>query len=102
MDTHAVQLRHHIDETRAAMDATLTQLEQRVSQMPGALLQQHALGPVRGVQETAARATTWLHRYPWLIIVGGALLGYQLRHSQCPPGQAGAASCPAGRRDAPP
>jgi hypothetical protein len=60
MDAHAAQLRHHLDETRAAMDAKLTQLEQRVSQMPAALLEQHVLGPVRGVQETAAWATTLL------------------------------------------
>jgi hypothetical protein len=60
VDAHAAQLRHQMDETRAAMDATLTQLEQRVSQMPGALLERQVLGPVRGMQETAARATAWL------------------------------------------
>ena len=70
-----------MDATRAAMDAKLTQLEQRVSQMPAALLEEHVLGPVRGVQETAAKATTLLHQYPWLIIAGGALLGYQLRRA---------------------
>ena len=78
MDAHAAQLRHQINETRAATDATLTQLEQRVSQMPAVLIEQHVLGPVRGLQETATRATAWLHDHPWLIIVGGALLGYQL------------------------
>jgi hypothetical protein len=82
MDAHAAQLRHQMDATRAALDATLTQLEQRVSQMPAVLLEQHVLGPVRGVQDTAARATTWLHRYPWLILVGGALVGYQLRRAK--------------------
>jgi len=82
MDAQTAQLRHQMDETRAAMDATLTQLAQRVSQMPGALLEEHVLGPVRGVQETAARATTWLDQYPWLIIVGGALLGSQLRRGK--------------------
>jgi hypothetical protein len=85
MDAHAAQLRHQMDETRAAMDATLTQLEQRVSQMPAALLEQHVLGPVRGVQETAARATTWLDQYPWLIIAAGALLGSQLRRAHSRP-----------------
>jgi ElaB/YqjD/DUF883 family membrane-anchored ribosome-binding protein len=85
MDAHAAQLRHQIDETRAAMDAQLTQLEQRVSQMPAALLEQHVLGPVRGVQETAARATTWLHQYPWLIIAAGALVGSQLRRAKSRP-----------------
>jgi hypothetical protein len=64
MDAHAAQLRHQIDATRAAMDAQLTQLEQRVSQLPGALLEQHVLGPARGVQETAAKATTWLPCVP--------------------------------------
>ena len=82
MDAHAAQLRHQMDETRTAMDATLTQIEQRVSQMPAALLEPHVLGPVRGVQETAARATTLLHRYPWLIIAAGALVGSQLRRAK--------------------
>ncbi|MDF3051979.1 MAG: ribonuclease [Geminicoccaceae bacterium] len=81
MDAHAAQLRHQMDETRAAIDAQLTQLEQRVSQMPAVLLEQHVLGPVRGVQATAAQATTWLYRYPWLILVGGALVGYQLHRA---------------------
>ena len=85
MDTHTAQLRHQMDATRAAMDAKLTQLEQRVSQLPGVLLEQHVLGPVRGVQETAARATTWLHQYPWLIIAAGALIGYQLRQAKTRP-----------------
>jgi hypothetical protein len=39
MDAHAAQLRRQIDETRAAMDAQLTQLEQHVSQMPAAILE---------------------------------------------------------------
>jgi membrane protein len=85
MDAHAAQLRHQIDATRAAMDAQLTQLEQRVSQLPGALLEQHVLGPARGVQETAAKATTWLHQYPWLIIAAGALVGSQLRRAKSRP-----------------
>jgi membrane protein len=82
MDAHAAQLRHQMDATRAALDAKLTQLEQRVSQLPGALLEQQVLGPVRGVQATAARATARLHQYSWLIIVAGALLGYQLRRGK--------------------
>ena len=67
-----------MDATRAAMDATLTRLEQRVPRIPTVLLEQQALGPVRGVQETAAPATAWLQHYPWLILLGWALLGYQL------------------------
>jgi hypothetical protein len=67
------------------MDATLTQLEQRVSQMPAALLEQHVLGPVRGVQETAAKATALLHQSSWLIIAAGALLGSQLRRAHSRP-----------------
>jgi membrane protein len=74
-----------MDETRAAMDAKLIQLEQRVSQMPAALLEQQVLGPMRGVQATAARATTLLHRYPWVIIAAGAFLGYQLRRAHSRP-----------------
>jgi hypothetical protein len=60
MEAHAAQLRHQIDATRAALDARLTRLAQRVSQLPAALLEQHMLGPVRGVQDTAAQATTLL------------------------------------------
>jgi membrane protein len=85
MDAHAAQLRHQIDETRAALDATLTQLAQGVSQMPAVLLEEHVLGPVRGVQETAAKATTWLHQYPWLIIAAGALVGSQLHQAKTRP-----------------
>jgi membrane protein len=85
MDAHAAQLRHQIDETRAAMDAQLTRLEQGVSGMPAALLEPHGLGSLRGVQETVARATTLLRRHPWLILVGGALLGSQLRRSHSRP-----------------
>jgi hypothetical protein len=67
-----------MDATCAAMDATLAQLEQRVSRIPAALLEQQVLVLVRGVQETAARATTWLHHYPRLILLGRALLDDQL------------------------
>jgi hypothetical protein len=81
MDAHAAQLRHQMDATRTALDATLTQLAQRVSQMPAVLLEEHVLGPARGGQETAAKATTWLHQYPWLIIAAGALVGSQLRRA---------------------
>jgi hypothetical protein len=87
MDARAAQLRHQIDATRAALDAKVTRLEQRVSQLPAVLLEQHVLGPARGVQETAARATTLLSRYPWLILAAGALLGAQLRRAKArPPG----------------
>ena len=81
METHATQLRYQIDETRAAMDAQVNQLEQRISQMPAVLLEPHVLGPVRGMQETVVRATDLLHRYPWPILVGGALVGSQLRRA---------------------
>jgi hypothetical protein len=67
-----------MDATRAAMDATLTRLEQRVPRIPTVLLEQQGLGPVRGGQETAARATAWLQHYPWLILLGWAPLGSQL------------------------
>jgi hypothetical protein len=75
---HAAQLRRQMDATRAAMNATLTRLEQRVSRIPAGLLEQRALGPVRGVQGTAARATASLQHYPWPILLGWALLGSQL------------------------
>jgi hypothetical protein len=78
MHAYAAQLRRQMDATRAATDATLSQLEQRASRTPAVLLEQHGLGPVRGVQETAARATTWLHHYPRLILLGRAQLHYQL------------------------
>jgi hypothetical protein len=73
VDAHAAQLRHQIDQTRAALNAMLTQLEP------------HALGPVRGGKETAARATRLLSRYPWLNIAAGALLGYQLHRAKTRP-----------------
>jgi membrane protein len=85
MDAHAAQLRHHMDATRAALDATLTQLAQRASQMHAVLLEEQVLGPTRGVQETAAKATTWLHQYPWLIIAAGALVGSQLHQAKTRP-----------------
>jgi membrane protein len=85
MDAHAAQLRHQIDETRTAMDAQLTHLEQHVSQMPATIIEQTVGGPVRGVQETLTRATTLLHQYPWLIIAGGALVSYQLRRARARP-----------------
>jgi hypothetical protein len=85
MDAHAAQLRHQVDKTRAAMDAALTQLERRVSPMPGVLPEQQVLGPACGVQETAARAAPWLHQYSWLIIAAGALSGYQLRQAKTRP-----------------
>jgi hypothetical protein len=85
MDAHAAQLRHQMDKTCAAMDAKLTQLERRVSQMPGVLLEQPVLGPMCGVQETAAWAAPWLHQYSWLIIAAGALRGYQLRQAKTRP-----------------
>jgi membrane protein len=87
MDAHVAQLRHQMDETRAAMDATLTQLERRISRMPAVLLEQLVRGPVRGVQATAARATTRFHHSPWLILVGGALLGYHLNRAKFRPVQ---------------
>jgi hypothetical protein len=65
MDARAAQLRRQMDATRAAMDATLIRLEQRVSRIPPGLLEQQVLGPVRGVQETAAQATAWLHHTIW-------------------------------------
>jgi membrane protein len=85
MDAQTAQLRHQIDATRAALDAKVTQLEQRVSQLPAARLERHVLGPVRGVQDTAARATTLLSQYPWLILAAGALLGAQLRRGKTRP-----------------
>jgi hypothetical protein len=55
VEAHAAQLHRQ-------MDATRTRREPRVSQRPAGLLERQALGPVRGGQETAARATTWLPR----------------------------------------
>jgi hypothetical protein len=85
MDAHAAQLRCQMDATRAAMDATRTRLEQRVSRLPAGLLEQHVRGPVRGIQETDARATAWLHHDPRLILLGGALLGSQLHRGNSRP-----------------
>jgi hypothetical protein len=60
MEAHAAQLRHQIDATRAALDARLTRLAQRVSQLPAVRPGRQVLGPARGAQETAAQATTLL------------------------------------------
>ena len=40
MDAHDAQLHRQMDATCAALDATLTQLEQRVSRIPAVLLEQ--------------------------------------------------------------
>jgi hypothetical protein len=41
MDAQTAQLRRQIDATRAALDAKVTQLERRVSQLPAALLRDY-------------------------------------------------------------
>jgi membrane protein len=81
MDTQPVQLRQQIEQTRAAMAGKLALLEQRVSQSMAATLEQTVVAPMRGVQETVTHSTTMLQQMPWLIIAGGALLGYQLNRA---------------------
>ena len=78
MDADAAQLRRQIERTRTAMAADLDLLESRASQTVATRLEQAVVAPVRGVQETVVRSTALLHRMPWLIIVGGGLLGYEL------------------------
>jgi hypothetical protein len=85
MDAQTAQLRHQIDQTRAALDATLTQLAPHASQMPAVRREPHVLGPARGIQETTARATTLLSPYPWLIMAAMALVGYQLHRAKTRP-----------------
>ena len=60
------------------MTAKLDLLEQHVSQKVAATVEQTVIAPVRGLLWTATKSTTLLQQYPWLIIVGGALFGYQL------------------------
>jgi membrane protein len=81
MDTQAAQHRQQIEQTRTAMTAKLDLLKQHVSQKVATTVEQTVIAPVRGLQLTATKSTTLLQQYPWLIIVGGALFGYQLSGS---------------------
>jgi hypothetical protein len=74
METHTAQLRHQIAHTRAAMDATLTQLEQRASHIVAATGQLSAVVPVPAVREAVAKGTRRLRQVPWLTVGAGMLL----------------------------
>jgi membrane protein len=89
LDAQPAQLRHQIEQTRAAMGAKLDLLEQYVSQRVATTVEETVVAPVRGIQETVTRSTTVLHQMPWLIVAGGALLGYQLSHARARPTRPG-------------
>jgi membrane protein len=78
MDAQTAELRHQIEQTRAAMAAALDRLEQHVSQRVAVTLEQTVLAPVCGVQATINRSATLLHQAPWLIIALGGVLGYAI------------------------
>jgi hypothetical protein len=79
MEIQAAQLRQQIEPTRTAMTAKLDLLTQYMSQKVPATVAQTVIAPVRGLQETTTKSMLLLQQYPWLIIAGGALFGYQLR-----------------------
>jgi membrane protein len=85
MDARSAQFREQIEQTRAATTAKLDLLKQHVSQSAVTTVEQTVVAPVRGVQETVTRITMVLHQMPWLIIAGGALLGYQLNRASARP-----------------
>ena len=74
METHTAQLRHQLEQTRAAIDATLLHMEQRASHMLTATVELSAVVPVPAVREAVARGTTWLRQMPWLTVAMGVLL----------------------------
>jgi hypothetical protein len=71
MDAQTAQLRHQIEQTRAATAAALDRLEQHASQRLAAILERTVLAPVCGVQATISRSAALLHPAPWLIIALG-------------------------------
>src|SRR5262245_61218080 len=85
MDSKATQYRQQIEQTRAAMTAKLDLLEQRVAETVATTVEQAVVTPVRGLLRTTTECTALLQRYPWLIIVGGALLGSKLRDTNDTP-----------------
>src|SRR2546430_7597069 len=76
MDVQTTQLRQQIEQTGAAMAATLDLLERHVSRRVAATLEEAVIGPVRSVQAMVARDTIALQQAPWLIMAVGGLLGY--------------------------
>jgi hypothetical protein len=78
MDTQAAQHRQQIERTHTAMTAELDLLKQHVSRKVAMTVEQTVIAPVRGFLWTAAKSTTLLHQYPWLIIAGGALFSYRM------------------------
>jgi membrane protein len=85
MDSKATQHRQQIEQTRAVMTAKLDLLEQRVAETVAMTVEQTVVAPVRGLLRTTTEGTALLQRYPWLIIVGGALLGSKLRDTNDTP-----------------
>jgi hypothetical protein len=85
MEIQATQLHWQREQTRTAMTAKLDLLKQYVSQKVPAIVEQTVIAPVRSLRETTTKGTALFHQYPWLIIAGGALLGYYLRGAQTRP-----------------
>ena len=85
MDIQAAQLCQQIEQTRTAMTAKLDLSKQYVSQKVAATVEQSVIASVHGLLETTTKSMTLLQHYPWLIIVGGALFGYQLNSAHTRP-----------------
>jgi hypothetical protein len=83
MDHTEAQLHREIIHTREEIDDKLAELDERTRQKWQGLtstmtdiIDYGVIARIREVQETSDRGRAVMHRYPWLIIVGGALLGY--------------------------
>jgi membrane protein len=85
MDSQAAQLGQQIEQTRTAMTAKLALSKQNVSQKVTPTVEQSVIASVVGLLQTTTKSKTLLYQYPWLIIVGGALFGYQLRGAHTRP-----------------
>src|SRR5262245_58039019 len=87
MDHREVQLHQEIVHTRQAIDHKLWSLEWWVKQTvhrargrAADIIERNLVSHIRWVQESRDRSVVVITRYPWLIVAGGMLLGYSLRH----------------------
>jgi hypothetical protein len=85
MDHREAQLHQEIVHTRRAIDDKLAQLEHwgqqtlhGVTSRASDVIDQDLVTNVQWVQEARDRSVAVVVRCPWLIVAGGALLGYCL------------------------
>jgi hypothetical protein len=103
MDHREVQLHQEIVHTRQAIDHKLARLEWWVQQTvhrtrsrAADIIERNLVAHTRWMQETRDRSVVVIRRYQWLIVAGGMLLGYSLRHrgeTQRPCGTRGVILC---------